>query len=120
VVPASRIDPSGQALLKLLPPPNFLDWSITKGAYNYVYTDEIRRPERTDTLKLDYNVTDRHRMSWSYSGYYATVEGYFFAGANSNWPQVRGNYKMPTRTMLIRHTGVLSPTTVIESHIGWL
>lgn len=36
VIPASRIDHNGQALLNVFPTPNFLNTAISKGAYNYV------------------------------------------------------------------------------------
>ena len=40
VIPASRIDPNGQALLKFLPLPNFFDRNLSAGRYNYVFQTE--------------------------------------------------------------------------------
>ena len=42
VVPANRIDPNGQALLKAFPLPNFLDTSISARRYNYVFQENTR------------------------------------------------------------------------------
>ena len=120
VIPATRVNANGQALLNVFDVPNFFDRSISKGAYNYINTSTRDLPQRTDTLKLDYNFTENHRLSGTYSGYYATVEGFNFAGANANWPQIKGNYKNPTYTYGLRYTGVFSPTVINEFHVGWL
>ncbi len=39
VVPKNCLDPRGQALMNLLPMPNFFDRSITRGNYNYNFQD---------------------------------------------------------------------------------
>lgn len=54
VIPASRLDASGVALLKVFPEPNFFDTAISGRRFNYIYQNENRNPSRTDTLKLDY------------------------------------------------------------------
>ena len=51
IVPANRIDSSGQALLKFLPLPNFFDRGISGGQYNYVSQVELEKPQRLQTLK---------------------------------------------------------------------
>ncbi|MGH9657124.1 MAG: carboxypeptidase regulatory-like domain-containing protein, partial [Bryobacteraceae bacterium] len=56
LVPASRLDPNGTALLKVFPAANFFDTAISARRYNYIYQNENRNPSRTDTLKLDYHV----------------------------------------------------------------
>ncbi len=119
-IPRSRLDPSGQSLLKLLPMPNYLNRSISKGSYNYVYTNETQQPERTDTLKVDYNLTNNHSVVGSYSGYYPTTTGFITNGVNGNWPQMRYSYLAPTRTIGLRYTAIFTPTLVNEFGAGWL
>jgi hypothetical protein len=66
-VPASVIEPSGQALLKLLPAANFFDRSISAGRYNYVYQTESNWPQRLDTLKLDYYINSANIVTGTFS-----------------------------------------------------
>lgn len=47
MIPASRLDPSGTALLKVFPAPNFFDRNISRGQYNY---DLPPPPTRRNTL----------------------------------------------------------------------
>ena len=44
IVPATRVDRNGQALLKIFPLPNFTDRNVTAGQYNYVFRRRITRP----------------------------------------------------------------------------
>jgi hypothetical protein len=44
IVPATRIDPSGQALLNYFPQPNFSDVSVSKGQYNYTAQPTLISP----------------------------------------------------------------------------
>ena len=55
LVPASRFDPNGRALLNIFPQPNFFDRSISAGRYNYVFQAETETPLRLETIKVDYN-----------------------------------------------------------------
>ena len=57
IVPANRIDPNGQAILNFFPQPNFANPAITKGQYNYVAQPTLDKPQRLQTLKIDYNPT---------------------------------------------------------------
>ncbi|MGH9845839.1 MAG: carboxypeptidase regulatory-like domain-containing protein, partial [Blastocatellia bacterium] len=55
-IPANRINPNGQALLKFFPAANFPDRAVSAGRYNYVFQTENTTPQRTETLKLDYHL----------------------------------------------------------------
>ncbi|MDP2996727.1 MAG: hypothetical protein Q8N47_04510, partial [Bryobacterales bacterium] len=120
IIPRDRIDSSGQALLKVFDAPNFLDRNLSKGIYNYIATTPRDLPERTDTLKADYNFTSNHTVVGSYSGYYPNNSGFGVGGTNANWPQMKATYSAPTRTIAARYTAVLRPTVVNELHAGWL
>src|ERR1022692_668046 len=63
IVPASRIDSNGQALLSVLPLPNVTDTSISKGVYNYVTQFVSQAPIQLDLLKLDFIVNSSDTLS---------------------------------------------------------
>jgi len=63
VVPPSRINASGQSLLKVFPAPNFFDRGISKGNYNYIFDTPVSKPTRLGTLRIDYNINSNNRVS---------------------------------------------------------
>ncbi|MCL4401381.1 MAG: Plug and carboxypeptidase regulatory-like domain-containing protein, partial [Acidobacteria bacterium] len=54
-IPQSRLDRNGQVLLKMLPLPNFNNWDLSAGRYNYIWQYTNDAPMRTETLRMDYN-----------------------------------------------------------------
>jgi hypothetical protein len=65
VIPTSRLDKNGLALLNLFPLPNFFDRTISKGNYNYTFENASDTPYRTETLKLDYHLNSNNKK-WDY------------------------------------------------------
>ena len=67
IVPASRIDPNMQKLLNVFPLPNAPN-TLNGGAlnpsgtwYNYTLQDSLSRPGRQNSLRTDYNISDKWR-----------------------------------------------------------
>jgi len=120
VVPASRINSSGQSLLKVFPLPNFTDWNVSKGAYNYIYETEASKPIRLGMLRIDYNMSANHMISGSYSDFYDKQEGALdIATATGNWPQMAKGYSFRGQNFLGRYTAILSPTFINELSVGF-
>lgn len=120
VVPASRIDPNGQALLKFFPEPNFSDQIISKGQYNYVFSGEQYTPNRTDTLKLDYNLDSKNMLFGTYSGFHEDNEGFISSGYYvGNWPQLPLQYVIGNKGVTLRYTRIISPTVINEFQFAW-
>ncbi len=120
VVPAARIDASGQSLLKLFPLPNFSDWGISKGAYNYVFSTPVSKPTRSETLRVDHNVNSSNRASFSYYHYLNTQTGaQSLDTGTSNWPEVSQRYQFKGQSVLGRYTRILSPTFINELTVGF-
>lgn len=120
-VPASRVDPNGQALLKFLPSPNFFDRSLSAGRYNYVFQTENETPQRMETLKLDYHLTDKDMLMGNFSEYFDTEIGAVGAGTAGavKWPQFRKKTTHHGKLVLLRHTRIFSPSLINEANISW-
>ena len=59
IVPASRINPLMQKVLGIFPLPNFTNTAISNGTYNYVVNDSNSNPTNTESLRVDYALTDK-------------------------------------------------------------
>ncbi len=119
-IPASRIERNGQALLKFLLDPNFLDRSISRGQYNYVFVSENETPKRTDTLKLDYNLNSNNSFVGSYSFYKEDESGLTGVAQTANWPQMRRTYWNHPKSLTARYTRIISPNMLNEFSFGFL
>jgi hypothetical protein len=124
IVPASRLDPNGQALLKVFPLPNFLDRTVSKGAYNNVTQWSTENPFRLTTLKLNYNARAADSLSGSMAGWKqtGTSPNAAVSGAGVTAPFVLGTADIDLGgTMLTgQHQHVFSATSVNEARVGWV
>ena len=115
VVPASRIDTNGRALLNFLPQPNFTDRGISRGQFNYVFQDVVDQPKRTDTLKLDYNVTASDIVTFSYSARNDINDGKVGIPAGTgNYDVYRQRSENLGKLFLGRYQKIFSPTLINE------
>ena len=71
MVPVSRIDPNGLALLNVFPLPN----SSISTAYNYVTEATTNEPVQLATLKLDFNARTSDVFSVTLMGNWETDTG---------------------------------------------
>ncbi len=120
IIPASRINSDGQALLKVFDPPNFFDRTISKGNYNYVFDTPVSKPHRMTTLRLDANISPNNRLSFSYHDYYNKQTGKMgLDTVGSNWPQFEKGYFFRGQSFIGRQTLVISPTLISEATLGF-
>ena len=119
VIPTSRLDPNGLAMLKIFPLPNFFDDRISAGRYNYVFNSASSQPQRLGTLKMDFNLHPKHQVFASYLFQTDSNTGYQApAGGGANWNQTALTYKTDPKQVVLRYQGVFSPTLVNELTVG--
>ncbi len=120
VIPASRLDANGQALLKIFPQPNFFDVNISRRAFNYVTQWEEENPLTFGTLKLDYNLGSKGTLSGTYSQ--QSNGGRFANGAaggiNTPFAAVMTDRSSLNRLVGIRYNHIFSPTLINELSVG--
>jgi Carboxypeptidase regulatory-like domain len=115
-IPAHQLDPSGVALLRSFPLPNFFDRAISQGQYNYISSFPTSSLARYDALKLDYNWGAHNFLSGSYLANTSDSE----SGGRGNWPQFPTTGSARDRTYSLRYTRVISPTIVNEFQVGMM
>ena len=119
-IPVNRIDPNGQALMKMFPLPNFFDRGISGGQYNHVFSSELSSPKKAYTLKLDYNFNPRHLLFFTFGAYSELGEGYIAVqGWTESWEQYKRTFKAGNKGYGIRYTSIISPSVSNEFHWGW-
>ena len=114
IIPQSRIDPNGQALLNVFPAANFFNRTISRGNYNYNFQDTAVSPTYQEMFRIDYNATDKLRFFVRAFSNYQPVTSYSCDGQFPNWPleRCRWEQNMPGATFNTAYT--FSPTVIAE------
>ena len=115
VIPASRLNRNGQAILNLFPKPNFFDNNVSGGNYNYVFQEITEHPKKQNMLKVDFTPTDNDRIAFRGRTWWADRRGYEgLAAFNSNWNQLYHHYLFTEDSVMASYTRVFTPALVNE------
>ncbi|MGH9631274.1 MAG: carboxypeptidase regulatory-like domain-containing protein, partial [Bryobacteraceae bacterium] len=120
IIPGSRLDSSGVALLNVFPSPNFFDTATSGRRYNYIYQNENRNPSRTNTLKLDYNINTNNVVTGNFTNSNFTREGPNATTRQDNWHQVSQKSVNEGWAFIGRYQKIFSPTLINELNIGYV
>ena len=121
IIPASRFDPIGSAILNFYPLPNYTDPNPSKRySYNYRSTYSGSWPRRQNLGRFDASITS------SFSLYYRVIDDYSILQSPwGNWVNGSINYLLtpilwdrPARTHTVHATKIFSASTVDEFTIG--
>ena len=116
VIPKTRINPAGQALLNLFPLPNFTNRAISNGNYNFNFIDSPSHFTHVDTVKIDLNGSSKLRAF--FRGTLWRQDDIGFAQGGQPWPMIRAHYQERFHTASVNVSYTASPTLVFELNIG--
>jgi hypothetical protein len=119
VIPTSRIDPAGVALLNLLPLPNATDTTGNR-QFNSLYQFVLDQPRQDKILRIDYNIASNTLFFARLLNGYQNTSGYGAGGlgAASNWPQLKTDYSIRTAGAVGTVIHTFSPNLVNEFSWG--
>jgi Carboxypeptidase regulatory-like domain/TonB-dependent Receptor Plug Domain len=118
VIPSSRINRSGQALLNVFPLPNALDRSVTRGNYNYNFQESLDVPKRQNVARVDFHPSARDAFYGRVSTWYGDNQGYNVAAGGSAWGLVKLHYLFTDDSGLFNYTRVVSHSVVNEASVS--
>lgn len=118
VVPADRIDPIGQALMKMLPLPNAVDPTGNR-QHNYTFQTVQDWPRNDQVARIDWNVAPQttfySRLQYGYEKRSGPVS---FLGSSGGWPQYPTKYEIDTFGLVSTLLHTWNPTTFSEFTAG--
>jgi Carboxypeptidase regulatory-like domain len=121
-IPADRIDPNGQAILSLFPHANFFNSAVSRNQYNDVGQGLYSAPNRTRTLKIDYDRSTNDRLSFSWTRFREHSEGFSGTAAyfgDSQWPFIFVNFVAENQGLAARWTHTFSTNIVNEAAFSY-
>jgi hypothetical protein len=115
IIPANRFFSSGQAILNLYPQPNVSGNPI----FNYTSAISTQYPRREDILRIDYNITERTRLSARYTNNAEKrLLAYGSFASDLNFPLSPTSFPRPGRNGVLTLTHTFSPTLTNEFIFG--
>ena len=116
IIPTSRIDRNGQALLNVFPQPNAVDPTFN---FNALIQAPITQPRRDSILRVDYNLGPKTLFYWRGIQDYEAYKGDFdFVLASNSWAQLPINYQIRSVGMVSTLIHTFTPTLVNEFTFG--
>lgn len=118
IIPASRLDKNGQAMLNIFPLPNQLNRAVTAGNFNYQFQEAITQPRDQHLFRIDVKPTSRDTMNFRGSTWFADSIGYAVAAGSSNWGLIQQKYTFTDDGIVMNWARILSNRTVNEFTFG--
>jgi hypothetical protein len=116
VIPAGRIDLTGQAILNLLPLPNASD---PRGLYNYTFQMVNDWPRDDQVLRLDWNAGPRTtvygRLQFGYENRSGLSAPFGFTGF---FPRMASRFETEAISYVNTLLHTINPTTFVEATAG--
>ena len=118
VIPKNRLNPNGQALMNILPQPNYFNRAISGGNYNFQIQEVQKDPKRSQLLRLDFVPSDKDRFFVRGKTWIAQQEGYAVAGGASPVGFFAQCYCFTEDGLATGDTHIFSPNVIMEFNAG--
>lgn len=118
VIPKSRINPNGVALMNMLPPPNYVNPAITGNTYNYQIQEVLNDPKRSQLFKIDIVPSDKDRFYVRGKTWMAQQNGYAVAAGAQPIGFFAQCYCFTESGLGVGDTHIFTPTVVMEVTAG--
>lgn len=116
IIPTSRRDPHGAAILNVLPTPN-----IAGDGFNFIIQNPMVHPRRQNLFRIDYKPTDKDTISFKGSTWFNSQRGFEAPGSHTGdarWGQIEAFYHFTTDMATASYTRIISPRIVNELMVG--
>lgn len=118
VIPATRLNPNGVAVITMLPAPNRLDRSETAGLYNFLRQETPNKPRQNQVAKIDWHRTSSDSLAVSYNVFTSVQTGSEITAGPEKWGYFNGVYQFGNAFVTVSHRHVFGGNLVNEIYGG--
>jgi len=116
IIPLSRLDPNGLALLNTFPLPN------TLATNNYIIQRSLNTPKQSQVIRFDFVLSEKDSFNWKGQWWTSDNEGL----QTSGWPSgdanqwgIMSHYLYKDNGMTLGWVHIFTPNVVNEINVGW-
>jgi Carboxypeptidase regulatory-like domain len=118
IIPANRINKSGQALLDLMPLPNTLDRDFTKGQFNYQTQTTAENPKLNNVARVDWRPSAQDTFYFTFKDWYSDQRGSEVTAGPAKWNWFNTHYLNTDRGGSANYDRIIRANVVNEAAYG--
>jgi hypothetical protein len=118
IIPASRINRNGQALLNVLPMPTLFDRGFTNGQFNHQTQEIAENPKLNQIGRIDWRPTDQDSFYFTYKDWYSDQRGSEITAGPNKWGFFNSHYLNTDRGASANYTKIIRSNIVNDAAFG--
>jgi hypothetical protein len=118
VIPPDRINPNGRAILNLMPLPNTLDRSFTRGQFNNQIQQTAENPKLNNVVRVDWRPSANDTFYFTFKDWYSDQRGSEVTAGPADWGWFNTHYLNTDRGASANYTKVFNTNLINEAAFG--
>ena len=118
IIPTNRINPSGRALLNMLPRANNFDRTFTQGQFNYSTQENADNPKLNNIVRVDWRPTSNDSLYFTFKDWYSDQRGSEITAGPAKWGFFNTHYLNTDRGGSVNYTKVIRSNLVLDTDFG--
>jgi len=118
IIPASRINPNGRALLNMLPRANNFDRTFTQGQFNYSTQENAENPKLNNIVRVDWRPSASDSLYFTFKDWYSDQRGSEITAGPAKWGFFNTHYLNTDRGVSANYTKIWRANLVMDSDFG--
>jgi Carboxypeptidase regulatory-like domain/TonB-dependent Receptor Plug Domain len=118
IIPANRINPSGRALLNMLPRANNFDRTFTQGQFNYSTQENADNPKLNNIVRVDWRPNTSDSFYFTFKDWYSDQRGSEITAGPAKWGFFNTHYLNTDRGVSVNYTKIIRSNLVLDTDFG--
>ncbi len=118
IIPASRINSNGRALLNMLPRATNFNRDFTKGLFNHTTQQNAENPKMNNVVRVDWRPSASDSFYFTFKDWYSDQRGSEITAGPAQWGFFNTHYLNTDRGMSANYTKILRSNLVIDTDFG--
>ena len=118
IIPASRINTNGRALLNMLPRANNFNRAFTQGQFNYTTQENAENPKLNNIARVDWRPSNSDSFYFTFKDWYSDQRGSEITAGPAKWGFFNTHYLNTDRGVSANYTKILRSNLVLDTDVG--
>ena len=118
IIPASRINPNGLALLRMLPTATNFDRGFTQGQFNHSTQENAENPKMNNVVRVDWRPSNNDSLYFTFKDWYSDQRGSEITAGPARWGFFNTHYLNTDRGVSANYTKIFRSNLVLDADVG--